>query len=113
MHARGNDQTAVFTAAAAVTAWFGLLQCVAAGWSFPWGLRVRLCEMLLRGVFDTLDEATYIDGADAYLQLLQVRPGAPCHKMKCCVRCCCGASLTRWMKPRTSTVQAHTCSCCR
>jgi hypothetical protein len=32
--------------------------------------------MLLRGVFDTLDEATYIDGADAYLQLLQVRPAA-------------------------------------
>jgi hypothetical protein len=23
------------------------VQCVAAGWSFPWGLRVRLCEMLL------------------------------------------------------------------
>jgi hypothetical protein len=54
------------------------LQCVSAGWSFPWGLRVRLCEMLLRGVFDTLDEATYIDGADAYLQLLQVRPAAAC-----------------------------------
>jgi hypothetical protein len=28
--------------------------------------------MLLRGVFDTLDEAAYIEGADAYLQLLQV-----------------------------------------
>jgi hypothetical protein len=36
--------------------------------------------MLLRGVFDTLDEATYIDGADAYLQLLQVRLAAACHE---------------------------------
>ncbi|WIA21715.1 hypothetical protein OEZ85_000881 [Tetradesmus obliquus] len=52
---------------------YAIIQCVSAGWSFPWGLRVRLCEMLLRGVFDTLDEAAYIEGADAYLQLLQAR----------------------------------------
>lgn len=48
-------------------------QCTTAGWRFPWGLRVRLCEMLLRGVFDTLDETSYIEGADDYLKLLQVR----------------------------------------
>jgi hypothetical protein len=61
--------TPCFPAAAAAAA---NVQCVSAGWAFPWGLRVRLCEMLLRGVFDVLDEASYIEGADAYLQLLQV-----------------------------------------
>lgn len=48
------------------------VQCLGSGWRFPWGLRVRLCEMLLRGVFDTLEEGAYIDEADEYLQLLQV-----------------------------------------
>ena len=47
-------------------------QCLGTGWRFPWGLRVRLCEMLLRGVFDTLEEGAYIAEADEYLQLLQV-----------------------------------------
>jgi hypothetical protein len=49
------------------------LQCTAAGWSFPWGLRVRLYEMLLRALFDTLDEADYVQDKDRYLQVLQVR----------------------------------------
>eukprot|EP00878_Enallax_costatus_P006953 GHUV01007287.1.p1 GENE.GHUV01007287.1~~GHUV01007287.1.p1 ORF type:complete len:760 (+),score=222.01 GHUV01007287.1:879-3158(+) len=52
---------------------YALVKCTSAGWRFPWGLRVRLCEMLLRGVFDTLDESSYIDGADEYLKLLQER----------------------------------------
>lgn len=50
-------------------------QCLGSGWRFPWGLRVRLCEMLLRGVFDTLEEGAYIAEADEYLQLLQVGAG--------------------------------------
>lgn len=49
------------------------LQCTAAGWSFPWGLRVRLYEMLLRALFDTLDEAEYVQDKDRYLQVLEVR----------------------------------------
>jgi hypothetical protein len=47
-------------------------QCLGTGWRFPWGMRVRLCEMLLRGVFDTLEEGAYIAEADEYLQMLQV-----------------------------------------
>eukprot|EP00882_Tetradesmus_deserticola_P017864 GHRQ01019162.1.p1 GENE.GHRQ01019162.1~~GHRQ01019162.1.p1 ORF type:complete len:202 (+),score=101.15 GHRQ01019162.1:54-608(+) len=66
-----------------------IIQCVSAGWSFPWGLRVRLCEMLLRGVFDSLDEASYIDGADAYLQLLQV---SCCSSAVCSVQISCCSS---------------------
>jgi hypothetical protein len=64
--------TPCFHASAAAADAAANVQCVSAGWAFPWGLRVRLCEMLLRGVFDVLDEASYIEGADAYLQLLQV-----------------------------------------
>ena len=48
-----------------------LPQCLGSGWAFPWGLRARLCEVLLRGVFDTLDEGAYIAEADDYLALLQ------------------------------------------
>lgn len=29
-------------------------------WALPWGLRVRLAELLMRGIFDTLDEGSYI-----------------------------------------------------
>ncbi len=39
---------------------YALVQCCSSGWAFPWGLRARLAEMLLRGVFDTLDEGAYI-----------------------------------------------------
>lgn len=49
-----------------------LLQCTTAGWSFPWGLRVRLYEMLLRALFDTLDEAEYVQDKDRCLQVLEV-----------------------------------------
>jgi hypothetical protein len=46
---------------------------VPAGWAFPWGLRVRLYEMLLRALFDSLDEAEYVPDKDRYLQVLEVR----------------------------------------
>lgn len=55
-------------------------QCLGTGWRFPWGLRVRLCEVLLRGVFDSLEEGAYIAEADEYLQMLQVT------RMCVCVR---------------------------
>lgn len=50
-------------------------QCTAAGWAFPWGLRVRLYEVLLRALFDSLDQADYVPDKDRYLQLLEVREG--------------------------------------
>ncbi len=31
------------------------------GWSFPWGVRVRLAERLLLAMFDSLDEAQYVE----------------------------------------------------
>ncbi len=31
---------------------YALVQCCSSKWAFPWGLRVRLAETLLRGVFD-------------------------------------------------------------
>lgn len=52
---------------------YAMVQCTSQGWKFPWGLRVRICEMLLRGVFDPLEEGLYIEGADAYLQMLQTK----------------------------------------
>ena len=42
-----------------------------AGWSFPWGLRARLAELLLRGMFDTLDEGQYTEHRQELLGLLQ------------------------------------------
>ncbi|KAI8470006.1 MAG: hypothetical protein J3K34DRAFT_521690 [Monoraphidium minutum] len=65
-----------------------IVRCLGTGWSFPWGLRVRLCEMLLRGVFDSLEEGAYIAEAEEYLALLQTRVwpllgvSAPMHN--CC-----------------------------
>lgn len=44
-----------------------------AGWAFPWGLRARVAELLLRGMFDTLDEGQYTDHRQELLNLLQVR----------------------------------------
>ena len=43
------------------------------GWSFPWGLRARLAELLLRGIFDTLDEGQYSGHRQELLTLLQAR----------------------------------------
>lgn len=47
---------------------------VAAGCStglrFPWAVRVRLCEILIGALFDTLDEGNYIDEAALVLQFL-------------------------------------------
>jgi hypothetical protein len=48
------------------------VQCTPAGWAFPWCLRVRVYEVLLRAVFDSLDEAEYVPDKDRYLQLLEV-----------------------------------------
>lgn len=48
------------------------MQCTPAGWAFPWCLRVRVYEVLLRAVFDSLDEAEYVSDKDRYLQLLEV-----------------------------------------
>lgn len=43
------------------------------GWAYPWAVRIRLCDLMLRGLFDTLDEASYVESKDALLQLLQTR----------------------------------------
>ena len=43
------------------------------GWAFPWAVRIRLCDLMLRSMFDTLDEAAYVDSKDALLHLLQNR----------------------------------------
>lgn len=48
-----------------------LAQHCQTGWAFPWGLRARLAELLLRGVFDTLDEGQYTDHRQELLTLLQ------------------------------------------
>lgn len=42
-----------------------------AGWAFPWGLRARLAELLLRGMFDTLDEGQYTEHRQELLSLVQ------------------------------------------
>jgi hypothetical protein len=52
-----------------------LSQCTAGGWRFPWSLRVALCEALLCAVFDSIDEAERIAGAQQYLALLQASEG--------------------------------------
>ncbi|KAK9829741.1 hypothetical protein WJX72_007612 [[Myrmecia] bisecta] len=57
----------VFEAAAAIAS------LSSSGWQFPWGLRVRLADLMLRGMFDVLDEGTFIAEKDALLQLLQTR----------------------------------------
>jgi hypothetical protein len=41
------------------------------GWTFPWGLRARLAELLLRGMFDTLDEGQYTEQRQELLSALQ------------------------------------------
>ena len=48
------------------------LQPCPAGWAFPWGLRARLAELLLRGMFDTLDEGQYTEQRQELLSALQV-----------------------------------------
>eukprot|EP00887_Chlorella_sp_A99_P004701 scaffold4.g4701.t1 len=67
----GEAAQAVFAAAGALAA-----HCQS-GWDFPWGLRARLAELLLRGVFDTLDEGAYVEGRQELLGLLQARGGVP------------------------------------
>ncbi|PSC73790.1 hypothetical protein C2E20_3044 [Micractinium conductrix] len=61
----GEAASAVFSATQA------LAQHCSAGWAFPWGLRARLAELLLRGQFDTLDEGQYTDCRQELLGLLQ------------------------------------------
>ena len=41
------------------------------GWSFPPALNVKLAEILLRGIFDSLDEGNFSESADELLKLLQ------------------------------------------
>ncbi|KAL4439477.1 hypothetical protein ABPG77_008806 [Micractinium sp. CCAP 211/92] len=48
-----------------------LAQHCQTGWAFPWGLRARLAELLLRGVFDTLDEGQYTEHRQELINLLQ------------------------------------------
>ncbi|KAL3161403.1 hypothetical protein ABBQ32_010293 [Trebouxia sp. C0010 RCD-2024] len=61
----------------AATAVFQSAQVIATqsrtGWAYPWAVRIRLCDLMLRGMFDTLDEASYVESKDALLQLLQNR----------------------------------------
>lgn len=61
----------------AASAVFNSAQVIASqsrtGWAYPWAVRIRLCDLMLRGMFDTLDEASYVDSKDALLQLLQTR----------------------------------------
>lgn len=61
----------------AATAVFNSAQVIATqsrtGWAYPWAVRIRLCDLMLRGLFDTLDEASYVESKDALLQLLQTR----------------------------------------
>lgn len=66
----GEAASAVFSATQA------LAQHCSAGWAFPWGLRARLAELLLRGQFDTLDEGQYTDCRQELLGLLQASAGA-------------------------------------
>ncbi|EFJ47368.1 hypothetical protein VOLCADRAFT_92175 [Volvox carteri f. nagariensis] len=40
------------------------------GLRFPWAVRVRLCEILVAALFDTLEEGTYIDEAALVMQFL-------------------------------------------
>ena len=49
------------------------MACCRTGWAYPWAVRIRLCDLMLRGMFDTLDEASYVESKDALLQLLQTR----------------------------------------
>lgn len=58
-------------AAAMATCAKAIAYCCSSGWQLPWGLRIRVAEMLLRGVFDTLDEAAYIEGKEALLTELE------------------------------------------
>lgn len=48
-----------------------LAEHCATGWGFPWGLRARMAELMLRGVFDTLEEGQYVDGHEDLLALLK------------------------------------------
>lgn len=43
------------------------------GWAYPWAVRVRLADLLLRGLFDTLDEGAYIDQQLELLGMLEGR----------------------------------------
>jgi hypothetical protein len=61
----------VFAAAGA------LAQHCATGWGFPWALRARMAEMMLRGVFDTLEEGAYVDDHKELLALLKVGRALP------------------------------------
>lgn len=49
-----------------------LAEHCATGWAFPWGLRTRMAELMLRGVFDSLEEGEYVEEQRELLGALQV-----------------------------------------
>lgn len=44
---------------------------ITSGWQFSWGLRVKLWQAYLSGIFDGLDEGIYIATKEKYLSRLQ------------------------------------------
>lgn len=60
-------------AGAAVDAARQLAAHCTAGWAFPWALRARLAELLLRGVFDALEEGKLVGHSAELLGLLEAR----------------------------------------
>lgn len=54
---------------------------------------MRLYEMLLRAVFDSLDEAEYVPNKEAYLRTLEVLPA----HYACITSCCLCWLLSKWL----------------
>ncbi|GFR45154.1 hypothetical protein Agub_g6537 [Astrephomene gubernaculifera] len=48
-----------------------LAEGCATGMRFPWAVRVRLCEILITAIFDSLEPGVYIDEAALVLQFLE------------------------------------------
>lgn len=41
------------------------------GWRFPWAVRVRVADLLLRGLFESDDSGSYVEDRTALLSLLE------------------------------------------
>lgn len=41
------------------------------GWRFPWAVRVRVADLLLRGLFESDDSGAYVEDRTALLSLLE------------------------------------------
>lgn len=48
-----------------------IVKHIESGWQFSWGLRVKLWQSYLFGIFDGLDEGIYISSKEKYLSRLQ------------------------------------------